>query len=329
MEKGTLTSTGATPEKKPTLPFPVFDFHVHLPGALPRYREGWEARFAAEHGEEKLRFLNARRNQALQNFLERQGFPLPWGNQPAPGEAAQKYAQLVEQYGLAGICFVTGGSNEVLAEAIRDHPKLYGLAHHDPLEPNSPETLERALEHLGLRGYKLLATALCRPLTSRELWPLWEVCEAYEIPVLIHFGPLGAGGGIAFGPNVNPLILHDVAKAFPKIPFVIPHFGTGYVRELLQLMWACDNVLVDTSGSNQWRHYMWPEPTLVDLFRVFYERFGQSRIVFGTDSSHFPRGWVLAYLFEQLEAAHQAGIPEMAVEKIFRDNALRLLKLIT
>ncbi|MGQ9699949.1 MAG: amidohydrolase family protein [Candidatus Bipolaricaulaceae bacterium] len=317
---------GHAPEGN-SLPFPLFDFHAHLPGELPRYRWGWEAWFEAEHGEDKLRLLNARSEQALRSFLERRGFPIPNRIQPPPREAAARYAEAVGRYGLAGICFVTGGGNDVLAEAIRGHPKLYGFAHHDPFEQDAPLELTRALEHLGLRGYKILATALRRPLTSPELRPLWEVCEAHGVPVVVHFGPLGAGGGIVNGPNVNPLSLHDIAKGFPKVSFVVPHFGVGYVRELMQLMWACENVWVDTSGSNQWRHYTWPEPSLVDLFRAFYTRFGPTRIVFGTDSSHFPRGWVVAYALEQLEAARQAGIPASAMEAIFRDNAMHLLKL--
>lgn len=315
-------------EKKDVkLPLNIFDFHAHLPGETVLYRFDWEECYASNYGEHKLEQLRKAQKRALTQFLLRRGFPIPDDSQPSPKEAAFRFAKAVDQYGLAGICFMTGGGNEVLAEAIRPWRKLYGFAHHDPFGQCAPSELEEALTKLELRGYKILATRLTRPLTSKTLRPLWEICEKYEIPVLIHFGPLGAGGGIAFGPNVNPLILHDIAKAYPKISFIIPHFGVGYIRELMQLMWACDNVLVDTSGSNQWRYYMWPQPTLPDLFRVFYKQFGATRIIFGTDSSHFPRGWVVDYALEQLDAADKAGIRESALEAIFRDNALRLLKL--
>jgi hypothetical protein len=72
---------------------------------------------------------------------------------------------------------------------------------------------------------------------------------------------------------------------------------------------------------------MWPQPTLKDLFRLFYELFGAERIIFGTDSSHFPRGWVEPYFWEQYRAALEAGIPEEGIEKVFRENALQLLHL--
>ncbi len=306
----------------------IFDFHAHLPGPLPQYSWGWESWFVRRYGTEKLSFHKEQRKQEYLHFLKQRGFPSPDESQPAPDEAAGLYARAVENYGLSGICFLTGGGNETLARAIEPYSKLYGFAHHDPFQEGSASELEHAITHLKLRGYKLLATALRRPLTSRKLANLWEICELYEIPVVIHFGPLG-GGGIAYGPNVNPCVLHDIAKAYPKVPFVVPHFGVGYVRELLQLMWACENVYVDTSGSNRWRYYSWPQPTLCDLFKLFYEQFGGTRIIFGTDSSFFPRGWVAIYAVEQLEAAEKAGIPCSAIEDIFRNNALRLLKLQT
>lgn len=309
------------------LPLAVFDFHVHFPGELPYYRYGWEAWFARVHGEDKLLFLRRQQEKARHEFLQRYCFPLPEKTQPTAVDVVQYYDDVIRRYGLAGILFVTGvGGNRALAEVLRGHSKLYGLAHHDPFNDKAAEELEVALSSLGLRGYKLLATALRRPITSPRLQPLWEVCARHEAPVLIHFGPLGGGSGIAFSPNVNPLILHDVAKAYPHVPFVVPHFGVGYIKELLQLMWACENVLVDTSGSNQWRHYTWPEPSLVDMFRVFYTRFGSTRIVFGTDSSYFPRGWVLNYVIEQLRAAEEAGISTSGLEEIFSINAKRLLK---
>ncbi len=29
---------------------------------------------------------------------------------------------------------------------------------------------------------------------------------------------------------MNPLVIHDIAKGFPDISFIIPHFGCGYTR---------------------------------------------------------------------------------------------------
>jgi predicted TIM-barrel fold metal-dependent hydrolase len=73
---------------------------------------------------------------------------------------------------------------------------------------------------------------------------------------------------------------------------------------------------------------MVPALTLEELFRRFRETIGAERIVFGTDSSHFPRGFVVRYLEEQLRAARAVGFTEEEIQRVFRDNARRLLKLL-
>ena len=108
--------------------------------------------------------------------------------------------------------------------------------------------MRRAVIRLGLRGLKILAPALEARIDDRALYPLWEAVEELSVHVLIHFGMLGAGGGIAWSERDNPGTLEQVARDFPTIQFVVPHFGIQYVKELLFLCWACENVNVDTSG---------------------------------------------------------------------------------
>ncbi len=309
-----------------TLDIPVFDMHLHLPAPGRRRPWGaWGERLAQARGQEVLDLWVQRAGQQRRLTLKEKGFPEPEFPQPDPKEGARRYAQEVERYGLEGLCFATGGGNDQLAEAVDGHPKLHGLAHHDPFAPDAADELERAVGELSLVGYKVLAPALEGELSDPRLTPVWDACAKLQLPVLIHFGPLGGAGGIVAGANIDPLTLHDVAKGWPHTPFIVPHFGAGYLRELLHLMWACDNVYVDTSGSNQWRLYLWPQPSLEDLFKLFSDRFGAGRILFGTDSSHFPRGWLSPYAEEQLAAARQAGLKDKHLARIFRDNAVELL----
>jgi len=117
-----------------------------------------------------------------------------------------------------------------------------------------------------------------------------------------------------------------VAQAYPTVPFVIPHFGCGYLRDLLQLCWACANVYVDTSGNNEWTRW-YPYPlSLEALFQRFYETIGPRRIIFGSDSSWFPRGFARRYLADQLRACQQLQMPATDIELIFGGNARRLLE---
>jgi uncharacterized protein len=144
---------------------------------------------------------------------------------------------------------------------------------------------------------------------------------------LIHFGMLGGGGGIAWNERDNPGALEQVCRDFPTIQFVVPHFGIQYVKELLFLCWACENVHVDTSGSNQWTRWMPYALTLDDLIRKFYETIGPERILFGSDSSWFPRGFSIRYLQDQIRACRFMNLPDDALRKIFGQNAVRLFRL--
>jgi len=121
------------------------------------------------------------------------------------------------------------------------------------------------------------------------------------------------------------MMIHDVARAFPDIPFVIPHFGCGQTKDLLQLAWVCPNIYVDTSGSNQWVRWMPYNLTVKDLFKKFYETIGPERIIFGSDSSYFPRGFVKRYYEDQIRDCIELGMTESEIKMIFHNNMALLL----
>ncbi len=82
---------------------------------------------------------------------------------------------------------------------------------------------------------------------------------------------------------MEALALHDVAKAFPTVNFVVAHFGCGYPAELLRLGWSNANVHVDSSSNHEWTRWVPYELDQKSLFRIFHETFGPERILFGTE----------------------------------------------
>jgi uncharacterized protein len=303
---------------------PVLDCHAHFPvrDGGDRTRDAYVARHGAAKWEAVSEWLRADQRAWRRAW----GFPDP----EPPGtdeEMARRWAAEVDRHRLIRIVFLTGGGNDRLAGVVKAYPdRFIGFAHHDPFQPGAPAELERAVRTLGFRGYKLIAPLLSGRLDDERLDPLWETAERLGIPVLIHFGPLRYQG-IVSHPNMSPLVLQDVARAFPGIPFIVPHFGCGYPRELLHLAWVCGNVHVDTSGSNEWMRWM-PYPlTLEGLFRTFRETVGPSRILFGTDSSWFPRGFAARYLDDQHRACWAAGCTDEEMRAIFAGNAARLLRI--
>jgi predicted TIM-barrel fold metal-dependent hydrolase len=106
----------------------------------------------------------------------------------------------------------------------------------------------------------------------------------------------------------NPLDLHNVALRHPSIRFVIPHFGAGMLRESLMLADLCPNVYLDTSSSNDWMKYSDADLTLEKVFEKALRVCGPRRLLFGTDSSFFPRGWVQPVFARQVEALRNIGV---------------------
>ena len=305
--------------------FKIIDSHAHfqVAGYEPvRVREDYIRKYGSAKWnrlQEENKYLRSRWKEAWQ---------FPEAEPPAADywETAVRWVAEFGKHPLEKIVFVTGGGNEILAQIARRYPEYFvGYAHHNPFAANAAEQLEAAVAALGLKGYKILAPDLPGRMDDPALEPLWKVAERHAIPVLIHFGVLGAAGGIASHYNINPLILHDVARAYPEIPFIIPHLGCGFPTELLQLAWVCPNIYVDTSGSNQWTRWMAYPLTVRDLLRKFYETIGPERLIFGTDSEWFPRGFVRRYLDDQFRDCVELGMKDNEIKAIFHDNIARLL----
>ncbi|MCW3991665.1 MAG: amidohydrolase family protein [Candidatus Bathyarchaeota archaeon] len=309
----------------------VIDFHSHFPTSNRSRMTRWRQRLTERYGEEGVRILLEQSTRYRDAWRKIWGFAPPEAEAHTDEEQAARWAADLEEKGVERANYVTGGGNDSLARVVGMYPDRFsGFAHHDIFSEGAAAELERAVEELGLRGFKVIASSQTEPIDGRPLYPVWETVEKLGIPVVIHFGVLGGGGGPPTDPrNMNPLTLWEVAKVFPRIPFVVPHFGSGYLRELLLLCWSCPNVHVDTSGSNQWMRWMPFDLDLRGLFRKMMETVGPDRVIFGTDSSYFPRGFSLPYLRVQVNTCRSIGLEEKSIEKIFYRNAARLLKLDT
>jgi predicted TIM-barrel fold metal-dependent hydrolase len=147
--------------------------------------------------------------------------------------------------------------------------------------------------------------------------------------VFVHCGVLSVGVrkklglpspfDIRFG---NPLDLHAVALRYPQVPIIIPHFGAGLLREALMVADLCPNVLLDTSSSNGWMKYV--GLSLPAVFRQALAVVGPDRLLFGTDSSFFPRGWQKGICDQQRAILTDLGVDAEAQTQFFGGNFQRV-----
>ena len=126
---------------------------------------------------------------------------------------------------------------------------------------------------------------------------VFEAAARHRAAVFVHCGVLSVGVRGKLGlPSPfdlrlgDPLALAAVAAGYPTVPVIIPHFGAGRFHEALMAADQCASIHFDTSSSNGWMKY-YPGLTLDAVFRQALAVVGPRRLLFGTDSSFFPRGW--------------------------------------
>jgi hypothetical protein len=226
---------------------------------------------------------------------------LGWDYPETPEDLADRWLAELDRQGVSRVALIASvhGDEESVARAVLRHPERFvGLSFIDPTQDDTERRVEVALRDLGLRGACLLPAMHHYPLVDDRVLGVAEILARQPGSVLwVHCGLLSVGArrqlGLAsrfemrFG---NPLDLQLVATTFPTLPIVIPHFGGGLFREALMLADACPNVHFDTSSSNHWIRFH-PGLTLAGVFRHALDVVGPARLLFGTDSSYFPRGW--------------------------------------
>jgi predicted TIM-barrel fold metal-dependent hydrolase len=228
------------------------------------------------------------------------------------------------------------GDADAVALAVARHPERFvGFFMLDPTRKDAIEYAKRALDE-GLRTICLFPAMHGYPLHDPRVADVFELAASRrggtvgQVTVFAHCGVLSVGirkklglpspFDIRYG---NPIDLHGIALKHPAVPIIVPHFGAGMLREALMLADCCPNVHLDTSSSNSWIKFT-PGLTLEHVFRTALTVVGPDRLIFGTDSSFFPRGWNGEVYEKQKSALDAIGVSADWQRKIFGENFARL-----
>ncbi len=202
----------------------------------------------------------------------------------------------------------------------------------DPLQPDASERVRSAGVNPHLHCMCLFPAMHTYSIADRRLVPILEIASDHRLVVFVHCGAISVGVRNKLGlPSQfdmrfsNPLDIHPVAMHFPQIRFIVPHFGAGLFREALMLADLCPNVWLDTSSSNRWMLY--ENLDLRAVFRRSIDLIGAERLVFGTDSSFFPRGWQAEIFKQQTTALYELGFNKEQAEQILGQNLEGLFKI--
>jgi predicted TIM-barrel fold metal-dependent hydrolase len=228
------------------------------------------------------------------------------------------------------IASVPNDAASVSAAIARHRERFVGLFMVDPTGADAAGSARDAIARGGLRGICLFPAMHRYPIYDDRVAELFDVAAATPgTAMFVHCGVLSVGVRKTLGlPSPfdlrfgNPLDLHAVALRYPQVPIIIPHFGAGLFREALMVADLCPNILLDTSSSNSWIKYV--GLSLAAVFRQALAVVGPERLLFGTDSSFFPRGWVRDVHEQQSSALDEINVSAEAREKIFGGNFSRL-----
>ncbi|MBD3406801.1 MAG: amidohydrolase family protein [Candidatus Lokiarchaeota archaeon] len=244
-----------------------------------------------------------------------------------PWDTGKMWIDEMDKYGISAMgMMISPQAWDEFNEARNRFPgRFLGYAHVDP-EDNPVETVKRAGRD-GFQGIKLYPSSGSHHVYDKLLfYPIYEEARKHNLLVVIHFGiTIGNEANLRYG---NPLDIQKPALDFPELNFMIAHFGAGFFRETLMLMYQTENVVMDSSGSNSWMKYLPYDLSIQKIFEKALRAGAACRVIFGTDSSFFPRGFRYNILEEQYKAVKslcpQLCYSEDDVSLIFKENILRL-----
>jgi predicted TIM-barrel fold metal-dependent hydrolase len=264
---------------------------------------------------------------------ERVAAALGW-DPPGPGEAlADRWLAELDRHDVsraALMASVPGDEDAVAAAVAKDPRRFVGFFALNPVAPGAADQAGRALGPLGLRCACLFPAMHRYPLDDPRVEAIFDVAAEHGGAIFAHCGYLSIEARTKLGLPTSldlrmgdPLTLAATAARHPTVPVIVPHFGSGFFREALMAADACPNIHFDTSSSNSWVRYF-PGLTLVEVFRRALAVAGPDRLLFGTDSSFFPRGWRRVIHGAQRTALDELGAEPMVLEKIFGGNFERI-----
>ncbi len=177
--------------------------------------------------------------------------------------------------GYGSIDEVRAGNDSVLAAMRRYPQRIRGMCFVVPgYYREARAEIERCLD-AGMVGVKLYHQY---KISDPAVWPVIELCQERQVPILMHAGYLTDPGTLAGQPRISHgADFAEVSQRYPQARLIMAHIGGGGDWEwtLRALRDASPNVYVDVSGSN------------LDDGQVEFAvaELGAERVLFGTDGT--------------------------------------------
>jgi hypothetical protein len=175
----------------------------------------------------------------------------------------------------------------------------------------------RAIQELHMLGFHFHPIVGHFAVNDRRIYPLFEVINELNVPVLIDVGTTGMGAGMPGGMgaklrHAHPSAIDELAADFPNLKIVAAHPGWPWVDEMTAVALHKGNVFWEVSG---WAPKYFPPQLKTDIRGRL-----KDKIMFGSDYPSMPHARLLREWGE-------LGYADDIMERVFHGNAERVLGL--
>ncbi len=205
-------------------------------------------------------------------------------------------------------------------EVGRNSPEFLPFINLDPILMDAVTIRQKVREGVtkGARGIVLLPGQHGFYGNDRHVWPIYEMAQSFQLPILSQTGdagPLPPGGRGHWG---RPRYFGEVAVSFPKLRLILGHLGKGYESEIAVLTRRYPNVYTETSMrlSGLDEAGKWTPAEAVTWFRLI----GIDRILLGSN-------WPLFDPQQDIDTVRKLPLTAEERRKILGENAKRVLQL--
>jgi aminocarboxymuconate-semialdehyde decarboxylase len=254
-------------------------------------------------------------------------------------------------------------ANDGMSELCRLHPERFpGFVASLPM--SSPDGLlaeaRRAVTELGAKGVQVFSNAGGKPLDAPEILPLFDVMAELDLPIWLHPARRAShadyptedkskyeiwwtfGWPYETSAAMARIVFSGLFDKHPGLKIITHHMGAMVPFFEGRVGPGWDQLGSRTSDEDLAEVLDKLEKRPFDYFKMFYADtalfgsraatecglsfFGPDRVLFASDSPFDPEKGPM-YIRETINVLDSLEIPETDREKIYRTNAVRLLKL--
>jgi len=208
-------------------------------------------------------------------------------------------------------------SNEYVSALCKAYPdRFIGFTSVNPKGENPVGVLKKAISDLGLKGLKFHPPLQDFFPNEEKYFPIYQTAQELGIPVVFHVGSTPFGSLCKLS-QANPLLIDDVAVAFPELRIMLTHLGTLWQNEAFMVVEKNPNVFIDTAA------YLYEIEEI--LTENLISRIGEDKIIFGTDYPMPSPPHAAHNMKAFVEEIKQLPISSEIKEKIFSKNFKRMM----